>query len=189
MILGDGSSYPGILDDLRAEFPAFKLVSKEDSLFMRLIAFVLMCITFGRQRLFQTHYITTIGYTVYVPACWESMPELARVVVLRHERVHMRQRRGLSMPLYTLLYVLFPLPGFLAYFRTLFEMEAYEETIKATVELYPNGDALVMTRAAKKQMVSNFVGPAYFWMWPFRTRIEEWYDHTVERVLAGQKKA
>lgn len=184
-----GCGYQDLLGELREEFPSFKLVWKEDSRCMRCISFVLMCLTFGLQRQFQTHYITTIGYTVYLPAGWEKLSDIARMVILRHERVHMRQRRSLTLVGYTLLYVFLPLPGFLAYFRTLFEMEAYEETIQATVELYPNGAALVMTKAAKDQMVANFVGPGYFWMWPFRERIEYWYDHTVARILAGQKKA
>ena len=68
-------------------------------------------------------------------------------------------------------------------------MEAYEETIKATVELYPNGAALVLKPASRRQMVENFTGPGYFWMWPFRRRVERWYDDTVARALAGQRKA
>lgn len=184
-----GGAYSDLLTEIQEEFPSFKLVWKESSRFMRLVSFVLTCITFGLQCHFQTHYITTIGYTVYLPNGWAKLSDQARMVILRHERVHMRQRRSLTLVGYTLLYVLLPIPGFLAYFRTVFEMEAYEETIRATVELYPNGAAMVMTKAAKDQMVANFTGPGYFWMWPFRKRIEYWYDHTVARVLAGYKKA
>lgn len=184
-----GCDYSDILDEIREEFPDFKIVWKEDSRLMKLIAGLLFFITFGRQRTFQTAYITTIGCTVYVPACWRENSDISRVITLRHERVHMRQRRSLSMPLFTFLYLLFPLPGGLAYFRTLFELEAYEETIKATMELYPNGAQLVLRPEARRQMVENFTGPGYFWMWPFRPRIERWYDATVARVLAGQKVA
>lgn len=184
-----GCGYSDILTEIREEFPAFKLVWKEDSRFMRFIAWFLRCITLGKQCTFQTAYITTIGCAVYVPQSWRERSDIQRTITLRHERVHMRQRKALSMPLFTFLYLLFPLPGGMAYFRTLFEMEAYAETIKATVELYPNGAQLVLRTEARKQMIANFTGPGYFWMWPFKARIERWYDDTVSKVLAGQKKA
>ena len=96
-------SYTDTVAEIRKEFPNFKLVWKQDSRFMRLIAFFLRCITFGLQSTFQTHYITTIGCTVYVPDSWRTCSDLARTITLRHERVHMRQRRALSMPLFTFL--------------------------------------------------------------------------------------
>lgn len=184
-----GCDYANILDELREEFPAFKLVWKEDSRLMKFIAGFLWLITFGRQSSFQTDYITTIGCAVYVPASWRKQSDISRIITLRHERVHMRQRRFFTMPIFTLLYLLVPLPGGLAYFRAMFEMEAYEETIRATIELYPNGAQVVLKPEAKKQMVANFTGPGYFWMWPFRVRVERWYDETVARILADQKVA
>lgn len=184
-----GCSYVELFVEIRKEFPSFKLVRKRDSRLMKLIAGFLRLITLGRQSTFQTSYITTIGCTVYAPESWFDSGDTNRIITLRHERVHMRQRRMFTMPLFTFLYLLFPLPGGLAYFRTMFEMEAYEETIRATVELYPNGAQLVLKREAKLQMVENFIGPGYFWMWPFRERIERWYDDTVTKVLAGQKVA
>jgi len=184
-----GCNYEDTLSDIRAEFPAFKLVWKEDSLLMKFIAGFLFLITFGRQRTFQTAYITTIGCSVYVPEGWRLTRDISRIITLRHERVHMRQRRKYSMLLFSFLYLLFPLPGGLAYFRAKFEMEAFEETIKATVELYPNGAQLVLRPDARTQMIENFTGPGYFWMWPFRAHMERWYDAAVAKVLAGQKMA
>lgn len=184
-----GCNYSDTLYEIREEFPAFQVVWKEDSWLMRFLAWFLRYLTLGRQRTFQTAYITTIGCKVYVPADWRTLSDIAKTIVLRHERVHMRQRRRYGMVLFSFLYLLFPLPGGLAYFRAKFEMEAYEETIRSTVELYPNGAALVLKPEAKKQMIENFIGPGYFWMWPFRARIERWYDATVSKVLAGQKKA
>lgn len=184
-----GCGYEDVLIALRHEFPAFKIVWKEESWLMKLIAGFLYFITFGMQRTFQTEYITTIGCTVYVPDRWRLHSDIAKTIVLRHERVHMRQRARLTLPLFTLLYLFLPLPGGLSYFRAKFEMEAYAETIKATVELYPNGAQLVLRSDAKRQMLSNFIGPAYFWMWPFRKYMERWYDDTVAKALASQRKA
>ncbi len=179
-----GCTYTQTLDDLRAEFPAFKMVWKEDSLFMKLVNAVLFFCTFGACRDFMTKYTTTVGCRVYVPRRWSVMTDYQRVIILRHERVHMRQRRTFTLPIYALLYVCVPLPLGFCYFRALFEMEAYEETIRATVELYPNGAEAVQSKQARAQMVANFTGAGYGWMWPFPGRIESWYDHTVKTVLA-----
>lgn len=181
-----GCTYEDTLRDIKREFPAFRLLWKEESRLMKFIAGFLLFITFGKQKTFQTAYVTTIGCTIYVPDSWKQLPDINRIITLRHERVHMRQRQRFTMPVFTLLYLLFPLPGGLAYFRTMFEMEAYEETIRATLELYPNGAALLMKPAVRASMVDNFTGPSYFWMWPFRARVERWYDATVAQALFEQ---
>jgi hypothetical protein len=178
-----GCDYENTLREIRREFPKFKLLWKEESWLMKFIAGFLRFITLGKACTFQTHFITTIGCTVYVPDGWRESSDISKIITLRHERVHMRQRRRLTMPLFTFLYLLFPLPGGLAYFRTRFELEAYAETIRATVELYPNGAQVVLKPEVRRQMVSNFTGASYFWMWPFRRYIERWYDATVIRVL------
>ncbi len=181
-----GYAYAELVRSMKQEFPSFQIVRKSESRLMKFINFILCFITFGLQCTFMTHYISTVGYTVYVPDRWYSNNDIARMIVLRHERVHMRQRRAFTLPFYAFLYLLFPLPCGLAYFRTLFEMEAYEETIRATVELYPNGVDLVRMDRAKQQMVENFTGPGYFWMWPFKKRVEAWYDVAVSRALVNQ---
>lgn len=184
----EGCTYEGTLREIKKEFPGFKLLWKEESRLMKFIAGFLLFITFGQQKSFQTRYVTTIGYTVYVPDSWKHLPDISRIITLRHERVHMRQRQRLTLPLFTLLYLLVPLPGGLAYFRTLFEMEAYEESIKATLELYPNGAALLMRPSVRAQMVDHFTTASYFWMWPFRGRVERWYDSTVAHALFLQSQ-
>ena len=101
------------------------------------------------------------------------------MIVLRHERVHMRQKNKYGMALFTFLYVLFPLPGGLAYFRTKFEREAYAETIRATVELVPDGKYMVRSSSYKAFLTSEFSSSAYFWMWPFKASNSAWYDSVV----------
>ena len=182
-----GCSYNELLVEIRKEFPTFKMLWKEDSRLMKFIAGFMRLITFGKQCTFQTKYITTIGCAVYVPDSWRETSDINRMITLRHERVHMRQRRRLTMPLYAFLYLFFPLPGGLAYFRAKFEMEAYEETIRAVVELYADGARLVRNHEARQQMIEAFVGAPYFWMWPFKKRMERWYDTTVTKVLSERK--
>lgn len=182
-------SWEDFLQSIRAEFPDFSLRTKRDSYFMKLIDLFLRAVTLNQMNDFLTFFVTTIGCTVYVPDMWESMTPVDRMIVLRHERVHMRQRRRYGAFLFSFLYLFFPLPGGCAYFRKKFEQEAYEETIAATVELKESGAVIVQTPAYRSWVLSYFMTSAYFWMWPFRKDLEAWYDAAVERILAAAKKA
>ena len=79
--------------EIREEFPAFRLVAKHSDLLSKLIHYALVTVTFGGQRSYLSHYHTVLGDTLYTPATWESTADLDRAIVLRHERVHLRQRR------------------------------------------------------------------------------------------------
>ena len=52
------------------------------------------------------------------------MSDIARTVLLRHERVHLRQRRRYGFLPFAILYLIPLLPLGLAYFRARFEWEA-----------------------------------------------------------------
>lgn len=166
---------------LKDEFPSFHIVKKSESKWMRMLDVFLRVVTLGRMKTFLTGYITTIRNTVYVSDDWADLPSYAKVTVLRHERVHMRQARALSFPLFAFLYLFVPLPGGLAYCRTVFEMEAYRETLEARVEYY--GLLELQNPAERTRIISHFTGPAYFWMWPFQQRVEDWYDNAVLDVM------
>ncbi len=100
-----------LIAELAREFPGFRLVSKRDSRFSLAIDRALKLLTFGAQRAYLTHYHTVIGNTLYTPDTWATTGELDRVVVLRHERIHLRQRRRYGPPLMAFLYLVpfFPL--------------------------------------------------------------------------------
>ena len=166
---------------IREEFPDFALVPKQDSSFMKLCDLGLRIITFGSMCDFMKTFTTTVGYTVYVPSRWDSWDWRARVTILRHERIHMRQRSRPNILWYSIKYLLLWLPCFFAYFRMKYEMEAYEESMKADLEYY--GGHLLRQSDYRQTMISHFTGAQYFWTWPWRTRIEDWYDRTVERLL------
>lgn len=158
------------------EFPRFKEVPKSESFLMKLIHVVLLTITMGGMNYFQKDFTTTIGYTVYLPLKWGKMSDVSRVIVLRHERVHMRQRRKYGALLFSFLYAFFPLPLVFAYFRMKFEMEAYEESLRAMAEY----SCQVGGPEQKARFVGYFIGPSYFWSWPWRRRVEKWYDAAVK---------
>lgn len=176
------TAYQDIRFHLTVTYPGFSLVWKEQSRLMRVIAFCLMILTLGRSRDFMSKYTTVIGNTVYIPSGWTEMSEIQRAIILRHEGVHMKQRKHFGLLLFSILYLFVPLPGLFSWWRMRFEMEAYTETLRAMVELYPDGVSRVLSPTFRQKIIDVFVGPMYFWMWPFRSKIELWYDTTVYRL-------
>ena len=175
-----------LLAELEREFPRFRIIDKRDSPLSRTIDVVLKILTLGGMRTDMTHYHTVIGDRLYVPPGWDDDP-LSAAITLRHERVHLRQRRRYTLPGMTLLYLLFPLPLFLSYGRARIEWEAYEETLRATLELC--GREALESAALKRRIVSRFTAPDYGWMWPFPRQVSRWYDEAVERLLAQADRA
>lgn len=170
------------LAELRAEFPAFRVVPKGESRFCRLLDVVLKIVTFGAQRRFLTHYHTVIGGTLYVPPTWEGRSAAEKVVTLRHERVHLRQFRRYGRVGMTLLYLLPILPVGLSWGRARLEWEAYAETLRATAELL--GPEAARDPRLHDHIVRQFTSGAYGWMWPFPTVVRRWIVDEVARLPA-----
>ncbi|MGE0868597.1 MAG: hypothetical protein AB7P03_08545 [Kofleriaceae bacterium] len=172
------SRYDDLVESLRAEFPRFRIVRKDQSALHRAIHYFLVAVTFGRMRSYLDSFQTTIGRTVYVTSDWDSWDADRRYVTLRHEAIHLRQFRKYTVPGMAVLYVLLPLPMGLAWFRAQFEKAAYAESIRAAADVwgpsYPEGHEF------RNHIIGQFMGPSYGWMWPFRAGLERWYD----RVLA-----
>ncbi|MFZ5890291.1 MAG: hypothetical protein ACOY0T_04410 [Myxococcota bacterium] len=168
------------LSELSLEFPKFCVVYKRASRLSRWIHRALLLITFGGQRQFLTGYYTVIGDTLYVPDSWDALSPADRIILLRHERVHLRQRRRYGMLGMTLLYLLPFFPLGLAYGRARIEWEAYTETLRATAELL--GRDALRSPVLRERIVRRFTGPDYGWMWPFRRSVERWYDVAVASI-------
>jgi hypothetical protein len=162
------------------EFPKSSIRAKRGSRLMRAIDLVLKIITFGQQRSFMTAFVTTVGVTVYVPDSWESRPSTNKAITLLHELVHMRQRRKYGVLLFPLLYLFVPLPTVFALCRRNFEREAYEESMLAQAQTW--GIGAVEDAKYKEDIISQFVGPSYFWAYPFRASMEKWYAGALERI-------
>lgn len=171
------------VEDLKAEmaleFPGFRIVPKTDSELMHLLNLVLFLLTAGTLRTFMTSFTTIIGRTMYTPDGWESRGMSSQLVTLRHERVHLRQQRRYSRPLFTFLY-LFVLPFGFAYFRTKFEKEAYEESMLVSATRY--GTSILREKGYRERMIENFTSGSYMWMWVRRADIEKWYDEAATNL-------
>ena len=165
---------------MRAEFPRFRIVPKLGSTLSRAIDLALKVVTLGGQRHYMTRYHTVIGDTLYVPTVWENMSDVARVILLRHERVHLLQRRRYGFALFAFLYLVPFLPLGLAYCRARLEWEAYRETLRATAEL--RGPEAARANALRREIVARFVGPDYAWMWPFPRAVNRWFDQALAEL-------
>ena len=157
---------------ITAEFPSFSMHYKKDSLLMRLIGFFA-----GAD--FMSSYVTTLwSQTVYLPSNWDSYGDDSKCSLLRHERVHMRQAKKLTYPLFAFLYLLVFFPIGLAYFRARFEMEAYTESLAADKD-YGDDYSSADKRA---WWVGHFTSSAYGYMWPFPSTVGKWFDQAVSQL-------
>jgi len=169
--------YTALVDALQAEIPGFRIVRKDLSRFHRAIHYAMIAVTFGRMRSYLDSYQTTIGKTVYVTSDWDDLPADRRYVTLRHEAIHLRQFRKLTLPVMALVYVLLPLPMGLAYGRARLEQAAYAESIRAAAEVY--GPDYPRRDEYRKYVIDQFMSASYGWMWPFRKSLERWYDQVL----------
>lgn len=179
--------YRCLLEEIAREFPAFRMVRKDRSPLSRLLGHSLWFLTLGAQDRYVSGYQTTIGQTVYVTPDWEERPYAERYITLRHERVHLRQFRRFTFPGMALLYLFLPFPVGVAWCRAMLEREAYEESLRATAEVF--GIAHVKTPEFRKRILLQFTSGAYGWMWPFRQALNRWYDGVVRDLRGAKGKA
>ncbi len=164
--------------EIVAEFASFRIVPKRTSGLQKAIDVFLRVVTLGGMRTYLTRYHTVLFGTLWVPDTWDTMADLDRYVLLRHERVHLRQRRRMGDLAMAFVYLVPFFPLGLAYGRARIEQEAYEETLLATAEVYGREAAI----ALKEHIFQRFTGPDYGFMWPFRASLEAWFDRAMDRV-------
>ena len=170
------------LRELLDEFPHLRVIQKDGDPFARLLDRLLRIVTLGRQSAFMTRYVTTIGWTIYVPRDWEAREDADRYITLRHEAVHLRQFRRYGRIGMSALYLFPILPMGLALGRARLEWEAYAETLRATAEV--RGLAAAEHPALRERIVRQFTSGAYGWMWPFPSVIHGWIDGELEALRA-----
>lgn len=169
-----------LIAEIQSEFPDFRIVPKHASGLQRALDVALRVVTLGAQRSYLTKYHTVLGSTLWVPTSWPSSTDEARYVLLRHERVHLRQRRRYGLLPFAFLY-LFPfLPIGLAYGRARIEWEAYVETLRATAEA--KGLEAARDPALHDEIVRRFTSGDYGWMWPFPRVIRRWIAECVAEI-------
>jgi len=171
--------YDFLRQEIKSEFPKFKIIRKDLSTFMKAIDFSLKIITFGKMKTFMNSFVTTIGTTMYVPKSWLNSPVTSRLSTMRHERVHMRQSKKYGSFLFSFLYLFFPLPVLFASYRRKFEQEAYEESIASMYEYY--GIDMIKQKVVRDRIIDHFTSAEYFWTWPWKKSLNEWYDTVIRK--------
>ncbi|MBV9945850.1 MAG: hypothetical protein JOZ69_03280 [Myxococcales bacterium] len=179
----DGARHERLLAEIRSEFPSFEIRRKRGDPLQAAIAVALAVVTLGGQRHYLTRYHTALFGKLFVPDAWDTMDDDARYILLRHERVHLRQRRRLGEVGMAVVYLLPVFPLFLAWGRARIEWEAYVETIRATAELH----GIAAARGLRDEIVRRYVGPDYGWMWPFPSAVGGWFDRVIAE-LEGERR-
>jgi hypothetical protein len=106
------------------------------------------------------------------------MSDVDRYVLLRHERVHLRQRARMGDAAMGFVY-LFPIfPLGLAWGRARIEWEAYVETLRATAEVAGRDAAWRL----RPEIVRRFTSGDYGWMWPFPGAVGRWFDDAMREI-------
>jgi hypothetical protein len=170
------------LAEIRAEFPRFRVVKKRGDPLQHAIHWALVLVTFGGQRVYLTRYHTALFGRLYVPDSWDAMSDDDRYILLRHERIHLRQRRRMGDVMMAIIYLFWFFPLGLAWGRARIEWEAYVETIRATAEL----KGLDAARALRPEIKRRFTSGDYGWMWPFPKTIDGWFDEVIADLEAEQ---
>jgi hypothetical protein len=169
-----------LLKEMTEEFPSFAVRPKRGRPLQHTIHVALAIVTLGGMRTYLTEYHTVLFGKLWVPDSWETMGDVDRYILLRHERVHLRQRRRMGDLTMGFVYLVPFFPIGLAYGRARIEWEAYTETIRATAEVR----GLPSAKLLRKHIVDRFVGPDYGWMWPFRRSVERWFDEVIADLAA-----
>lgn len=177
--------YENLLKEIKEEFPNFSLIQKGTSKFSRMLG----KLSFWNNE-FNSVYITTIGPKIYVNSglpgkrnSWNNMSYKKRFDVLLHERIHQRQTQKYGLLSFFLVFGLVPLPAKLAYYRMKWEMEAYE--IGIYINLKEKGREYVLGEKFINNMLDQFCGPFYFYMWFSKKHIIKWILKTVRAIEKG----
>jgi len=176
-----------LIAEIVGEFPRFRIVEKRGNVLSMVIDVALRVLTFGQQSEYMSRYHTVLFGTLYVPAQWATTGDTARCVTLRHERVHLRQRRRYGDAMLAFLYLVPFFPIGLAYGRARLEWEAYTETLVATAEY--GGLEAARCPELRARILRQFTSGAYGWMWPFQRSVQRWYDAALARIEAQHGSA
>jgi hypothetical protein len=169
-----------LLERFAAQKRPIRVVKKSAYWHQRAAGAALYAVTFGGQKVYLTHYVTTLGHTIYVPDDFDEWPPARALQILRHEAVHVAQFERYSWIGMVILYGILPLPMGISWFRARLEWEAYEETLRAVAEI--EGMAAARSPALHDEILRRFTGPDYAWMWPFPSMVRRWIAEALEKI-------
>ena len=179
---------------IQEEFPSFKVVCKDQSKFMLFLSKILF---FNKK--FMSHYVTTVGNTIYIPDSSFFDDDESAFSTIAHEYVHMCDHKkygmlfnvGYLFPqilsllsllsfydikwLFCLLFLL-PLPSI---GRTYFEYRGYSMSMACYYWLYKEKPPITY-------YVDYFATSLYYWMCPVRGYIEKKLEQSLSDIVDGK---
>lgn len=176
---------------IKAEFPKFELVDKRESTLMKVISKILF---FNPN--FMTKFITVIGSKVYVPAKpWKKANPYGAIEILCHEWVHMKDAKSMKFR-FKFLYLFPQILAVLAvlgfwnpwFFLALLCAAPIPAPWRTKLELRGYTMSMSVRWWLKRQepnydwYVEQFVGPNYYYMWPFKKHIRARLEKEYQRV-------
>jgi len=186
-------------------FPNLQIKFKTDSKLMKFLEKVLF---FNKG--FMTDYITTVGDDIYFASKeYIKKHPIAATVALLHELVHVYDSHKYSQPIFSFLYLgpqilailslplllvswklsllclLFTLP-IPSYFRMYFEKRAYIASLYALQKLSKKIVLDPRLDAHKKMFLTQFHGPSYYYMWPFKN-IDKEFEEANQKIKNNER--
>jgi len=177
------------------KIPAFEIVSKQESFFMKVLSKILFF-----NKAFMSRYITTIYPKMYVPSLpWKEDNPISAIIVMAHEYVHMADRKRMG-PLFNLLYLapqvfalgavgvfwswwwllcllfLLPIPSV---GRTWLEFRAYMVSLAAYYWITDQKPAFDF-------YIKQFTTSSYYWMLPSQKYLEKQFQKHFEKTINGE---
>ncbi len=195
-----------IQEKLAVHFPKLEIKYKDQSTFMKLIAFFLF---FNKS--FMTQFTTTIGNTVYFPTeQFVRLRQLSSFILLMHELVHVHDSSKLPPLLFKFLYlfpqitIIFALLAFIfswklalplivlslipipAYFRMNYERRAYLVSLYVMNNLNDRFKYNIDLNKQKTFFLSTFKNSSYYFMWPFKG-LDAQFDAGLAKILNHER--
>lgn len=152
-----------------------KIAKKSESKLMRFLAFILKPITPDFMRDFWTTW--PFNETIYVPTKYDFDPDWGMPTwekrhreVLEHESVHIEQAKRWTVPIFALMYLVFPMPILFAWGRWRIERDAYLTQLRASTD-----------KAATIEWIVDTLWHSYAWTWP-RAWMRRWFNNQAEKM-------
>lgn len=165
------TEFNAIVKDIQDEFPNFKLIPKQQSKLM--LAFFYLSLAFLWCPKFMTGFTSVLGTRCYMPE--RQIGTDVGYLILRHERVHMRDYAKWG-PLFFLSYIFLPIgPSFRAYW----EFKAYKESMLVAYETVG-----VIPDWLLEHYAAQFTGSTYLWMFPFPKTIRKLLEKARQDILS-----
>jgi len=173
--------FAALVTDAEARYGAKLKTKREWNLFWRVLNRIRKVLFLNPDNDFLEDVITTIGPFIFFPTNFEpAKADEIDCLIYAHELEHVTQytRCGLGcawlgLPVFLVLYCLLPLPLGLAWFRYRFERKAFlaEDSYSRLFRFNVSLDL--------KGISESLSGKMYFFAWPFRKKIEKWFQENL----------